>query len=142
MMPGPHHFFACPHCKTVLRRTTIRSGNTFGSTLWSDGYLDAPMLPPAVQATRCPSCEKAFFVKDAEDLGEHSRFPRDSLPESYKNAPFIEDADPDALSELIPRTEDRDQLRYLCVQTWHIYNQAYRNPKAECQVPSAKAHRL
>jgi len=105
--PGPDHFFSCPHCKAVLRRWTIGSGNTFGSTLWSDGYLDAPMLPRAVQATRCPSCAKVFFV---------------------------EDADVEALSELIPQTEGRDRLRYLCMQIWHIYNQAYRNPKAKGQV--------
>ena len=137
--PGPDHFFSCPHCKTVLRRWTIGSGNTFGSTLWSDGYLNAPMMPRAVQATRCPSCAKAFFVDDAEDLGEHWTYGsyRDDddepLPEGYKDAPAVEDAEPDALSELILQTDDRDRLRYLCMQTWHIYNQAYRNPKAKGQ---------
>lgn len=138
--PGPDHFFSCPHCKTVLRRWTIGSGNTFGSTLWSDGYLDAPMMPRAVQATRCPSCSKPFFVEDAEDLGEHWTYgsyrddSEDPLPEGYKDAPTVQDAAPDALSELIRQTEDRDRLRYLCMQTWHIYNHAYRNPKTKGQV--------
>lgn len=137
--PGPDHFFSCPHCKTVLRRWTIGSGNTFGSTLWSDGYLDAPMLPRAVQATRCPSCAKAFFVEDAEDLGEHWTYgsyrddSEEPLPAGYKDAPAVEDANPEALSELILHTEDRDRVRYLCMQTWHSYNQAYRNPKAQSQ---------
>jgi hypothetical protein len=138
--PGPDHFFSCPHCKAVLRRWTIGSGNTFGSTLWSDGYLDAPMLPRAVQATRCPSCAMAFFVEDAENLGErwtYGSFRDDSddpLPESYQNSLVVEDADAEALSELISQTEDCDRLRYLCMQIWHIYNQAYRNPKAKGQV--------
>ena len=138
--PGPDQFFSCPHCKAVLRRWTIGSGNTFGSTLWSDGYLHAPMLPRAVQATRCPSCAKVFFVEDADNLGEHwtyGSFRDDSddlLPASYQDAPAVEDADAEALSELIPQTEDRDRLRYLCMQIWHIYNQAYRNPKAKGQV--------
>jgi hypothetical protein len=138
--PGPDHFFSCPHCKAVLRRWTIGSGNTFGSTLWSDGYLHAPMLPRAVQAARCPSCAKAFFVDDAEDLGEHWTYgsyrddSEESLPEGYKDAPAVEDANTDALSELILQTEDRDRLRYLCMQTWHNYNQAYRNPKTKGQV--------
>ncbi len=138
--PGPDHFFSCPHCKTVLRRWTIGSGNTFGSTLWSDGYLYAPMMPRAVQATRCPSCAKALFVEDADDLGEHWTYGsyRDDgdepLPEGFKDAPAVEDAKPDALAELILQTDDRDRLRYLCMQTWHIYNQAYRNSKAKKQV--------
>ena len=137
--PGPDHFFSCPHCKAVLRRWTIGSGNTFGSTLWSDGYLDAPMLPRAVQATRCPFCARAFFVENAEDLGEHWTYrsyrddSEEPLPEGYKDAPAVEDAKPDALSELILQTEDRDQLRYLCMQTWHIHNQDYRNRKTKEQ---------
>lgn len=138
--PGPDHFFSCTHCKTVLRRRTIGSGNTFGSTLWSDGYLYAPMMPRAVQATRCPSCAKPLFVEDAEDLGEHWTYgsyrddSEEPLPEGYQDAPVVEDAEPNALSELIRQTEDRGRLRYLCMQTWHIYNQAYRNPKAKGQV--------
>lgn len=138
--PGPDHFFSCPHCKTVLRRCTIGSGNTFGSTLWSDGYLDAPMMPRAVQATRCPSCAKPFFVEDAEDLGEHwtyGSYRDDSegpLPEGYKDAPAVDDATPDALSDLKGQTEDRDRLRYLCMQSWHLYNRPYRNPKAKGSV--------
>jgi len=138
--PGPDRFFSCPHCKAILRRGTLRSGNTFGSTLWSDGYLNAPWLPSPVLATRCPSCAKAFFVEDAEYLGEYwiyRSFADNSarpLPDSYKNVPAVEDADPEALCELMTQTEDRDRLRYLCTQTWHIYNQACRNPKTKVQV--------
>lgn len=137
--PGPDHFFSCPHCRTVLRRWTIGSGNTFDSTLWSDGYLDAPSLPRAVDTTRCPSCGKAFLVEDAEDLGEYwtcgynGGDSETTLPQEYKDAPTVEDAKPDALLELILQTEDRDRLRSLCIQTWHIYNEAYRNSKPEGQ---------
>lgn len=135
--PGPDLFFACPHCKTVLRRWSIGSGNTFGSTLWSDGYLDAPMLPRAVQVTRCPSCAKTFFIEDAEDLGEYWTYgsyrkdSKEALQAGYKKAPAVKEATPDVLSELILHTQDPDRLRYLRIQKWHIDNQAFRNPKTK-----------
>jgi hypothetical protein len=138
---GPEYFFSCPHCKTALRKSTFRSGNTFGATLWSDGYLDAPMLPSTIKVTRCRSCAKAFFIQDAESLGSYwscivpGHDEGDTiLPDRCKGAPYIGDAKPDALSELIPQTEDRDRLRYLCIRIWHIHNQAYRDSNAEGQV--------
>lgn len=90
------------------------------------------MTSVAVQATRCPSCAKAFFVSDAEDLGRYwlhnssGRPSKTPLPESYKDAPIARDADLAALSELIHQTEDRDRLRYLRLQAWHNGNRANR----------------
>lgn len=116
-----------------------KSGNTFfESTLWSDGYLDAPMMPPAVETARCPSCAKAFFVEDAENLGYHwtyGSFEDDSeKPLGYEDAPTVWHADPDALSELIEQTDDHYRLRYLCMQIWHIYNHPHRIIKTEGHV--------
>jgi len=38
------------------------------------------------------------------------------------------------MSELIRQTVDRDRLRYLRMQTWHIYNHSYRNSESKAQV--------
>ena len=38
MTPGPEVIISCPECKALSRFSTMASGNTFGSTLWSDGY--------------------------------------------------------------------------------------------------------
>jgi len=134
--PGPDHFFFCPQCKTVLRRATYLSGNTFGSTLWSDGYLDAPMMPDTVEVTRCPSCSKAFFVEDAESIGEFETSGAQdadisSPPEICRSALAASDADLDALAELVLHTPDDDRLRFLRLKIWHLHNDAHRNPGNE-----------
>lgn len=45
------------------------SGNTFGSHLWSDGYMHAPMLPEMVRVTRCPGCRRIYWLADAQEVG-------------------------------------------------------------------------
>jgi hypothetical protein len=132
---GPVHFFRCPHCKTVLKRATFSSGNTFGSTLWSDGYLHAPMMPKAVDATRCPSCSRAFLVEDAEDLGEHW-IDDESAPVSHSDAAMAHQADATALSEIVDTPQDPTRLRHLRISMWHEFNHEHRRKDGE-----ATAHR-
>lgn len=144
---GHTYFLSCPHCQAVLRRATLRSGNTFGSTLWSDGYLDAPMLPNPAQIARCPSCVGAFFIADAESLGQDRHdweipaFLRESLdfeiktlPDDFQKAPWIQDVNPEAFPALIAQTKDHDRLRYLYTRIWHSHNHAQRKPGAPGEV--------
>jgi hypothetical protein len=139
--PGPDHFFSCPHCKETLKRSTVSSSNNFGATIWSDGYQDGPMIFRAVKATSCIYCGMPFFIEDAEDRGkywtlEYLDEPIEQLPEGYEDAFCVFHAAPDALSELKCQTKDRGRLRYLCMQTWHIYNHAHRSPKVNGEVKS------
>jgi hypothetical protein len=139
---GPDHFFSCPNCKVTLRRKTLRSGNTFGSTLWSDGYLDAPMRPQVVEVTRCPVCQGPFFVEDAEDVGDEWSYGAvwrglsEVLPEDFQKAPKVAEADHVALSELAQKTADRERLRYLLMQSWQIYNHPVRKRKVKGKKPN------
>jgi hypothetical protein len=129
--PGPDEIFSCPHCKTILKRWTIGSGNTFGSTLWSDAKLVAPMLPQAVRVTRCPSCRKTFFVEDAEQLGTDWRYrafgsEREPVPKEWEEASMVEGADADDLQDAIGQTTDSDRLRFLRMELWHKHNNPLR----------------
>lgn len=82
-------------------------------------------------------------MEDAEDLGEYWTYGSNAsgrpLSESFKNAATVYEAGPDELAELIQQTDDRDRLRYLRVQMWHIHNNTYRNPevKGNVQKPSS-----
>ncbi|HPU52938.1 MAG TPA: hypothetical protein PK359_15370 [Burkholderiaceae bacterium] len=139
--PGPDHFFSCPHCKTVLRRWTLGSGNTMGATLWSDGLLDAPMLPEPITVTRCPACRKAFFIDDAEDLGEHWTFATgrsssgEPLPAEFQTAPHVGDAGLRALASLVAHTSNLDRLRFLCLAIWRTCNDDVRCPPRQGPAP-------
>ena len=111
-------FISCPMCNATLRRKIIASGNTFLSTFWSDGYLHAPMLPLTVKTTRCPGCNKSFFVEDANEI--------DQVTIDRDNVPIIEAAKSDALLELIEQTKDQERICYLRVQIWHKLNHPLR----------------
>lgn len=70
MLPGPLVLIACPKCAAPSQLPTLASGNTFGAEFWTDGYMDAPMLPSSPAATRCHACKALFWVEDAPRLGE------------------------------------------------------------------------
>lgn len=70
MIPGPVVVIACPRCHAPALLPTLESGNTFGAEFWTDGYMDAPMLPSTPAATRCRACKALFWVDDAPRLGE------------------------------------------------------------------------
>ena len=70
MLPGPDTVILCPTCKGKLRKQTWLSGNSFGSKLWSDGYMVASMMPDPVTVTSCPHCSTIFWVADAQEQGD------------------------------------------------------------------------
>ena len=72
MTPGPTIIRECPGCKQPLVEYTIGSGNTIGSEFWSDGKLEAPMLPLGPDLVKCPHCQKVFWIADAKELAEVS----------------------------------------------------------------------
>jgi hypothetical protein len=50
----------------VYQCVTWLSGNTYGATLWSDGYMAGPMLPAIPDyLSRCPNC-LTIFVTNAQ----------------------------------------------------------------------------
>lgn len=64
MMPGPTQFIECPNCGTGVISETLSSGNTFGAQFWSDGYMDAPMLPEYPRVVKCAGCKEYFWLDD------------------------------------------------------------------------------
>ena len=57
-------------CKGQLRKQTWHSGNSFGSKLWSDGYMIASMMMDPVVMANCPHCSSIFWVADAQEVGD------------------------------------------------------------------------
>ena len=68
MIPGPALRKECPYCKEVKELMSLRSGNTFGGTHWSDTKRIYPMLPQNSDVQKCPSCGKFYFLSDANTL--------------------------------------------------------------------------
>lgn len=146
-----------PHCKAHARKANLLSGNTFGSHLWSDGYMHAPMLPEMVSVTRCPSCHRIFWLADAEEVGDvpepifeereveikrkwwfgtRMQKQRAYWPSPLADLPKLKHLDAHGLNEALNDLQsnpDRSREEYLRTKLWWHYNDRFRtDPKATC----------
>jgi len=126
MVPDADVIIACPHCAAPARVFQIMSGNTLDAITWTDGWMDAPMLPRAPRITRCHACARIYWVFLATQLGFQ---PLDHEGE-YKDTPHIaplNEADcHEALAEGLAANEELElELR---VFTWWRGNDAFREP--------------
>ena len=68
MIPGPALRKECPYCQEVKELISLRSGNTFGGSHWSDTKTIYPMLPENSLVQKCSGCGKYYFLADAKTL--------------------------------------------------------------------------
>ena len=68
MIPGPALRKECPYCQEVKELSSLRSGNTFGGSHWSDTKTIYPMLPKNSDVQKCPGCGNYYFLEDAKTL--------------------------------------------------------------------------
>jgi hypothetical protein len=88
-LPGPDIMIQCPNSDQVVKKATLRSGNTMGGRVWSDGYAVYPMLPSFPEITRCDD-GPFFWVSEAKEVGEMSVWGDDSkVPNEWKQAKRI-----------------------------------------------------
>ncbi len=166
MLPAPETIHQCPHCNTKARKANLLSGNTFGSQLWSDGYMHAPMLPEMVRVTRCLGCRRIYWLADAQELGvvpapvfEQQEVvvnrkwwfgTRKEKRSGYRSSPLadlpeLEHLDADglvyALAEItIGSSPGREE--YLRTKLWWAYNNSFRNdPNASTAPLQENDHR-
>ena len=86
MLPETDIVIACPYCEAQARVFQLLSGNTMGAITWTDGWMDAPMLPRAPRIARCAACRRIYWVAMAAPLGLASS-------ELGEGAPHIEPLD-------------------------------------------------
>ncbi|MFZ5538879.1 MAG: hypothetical protein ACOY5V_03950 [Pseudomonadota bacterium] len=124
---------------------TFKSVSTGGAILWSDGMLDAPLLPEPPKIARCSGCSRLFWVDDAAEVGRiddpfyrsiRGEPPQAVAPE-WKRAPLIREPDIDVLAEAItdPCFAARERRRHVRIALWHSLNLPRRklpgNPRWE-----------
>ena len=65
MIPGDPSKLTCPRCGGHKHILTLRSGNTFDATVWSDTKHEYPMLPSPSVVQHCPHCGGYYFYEDS-----------------------------------------------------------------------------
>lgn len=71
MMPGNPRILSCPFCGKEKEIMSLSSGNSFGSTQWSDGKEIAPMMSEISFVQKCPECGKYYLPCRQEYRSAH-----------------------------------------------------------------------
>jgi hypothetical protein len=113
MIPGPTIIKKCSACSALIEKHTIASGNTFGAIFWTDGKMDAPMLPDNPKLVKCPHCRSLVWIEKLETVDEAEPF--DTMTASAEE-PLLLDLDDyfsfiDSNKLLKPDTEKDVRLR-------------------------------
>ena len=139
MLPGPVLIKQCPSCQGLYKQFTLTSGNTFGAKYFTDGKMNAPMLPQAPELLRCPHCHAVLWsdkpvqvdsfhtyliFEDDRELRKAKRAEAEQLNKKYEALPFYEHP---AFDDLILFAESNDGDELLIRATaWRIGNDCRR----------------
>lgn len=131
MIIGPDQIVACPHCEALARYMTLRSGNTFGARVWTDGKQNAPMLPLPPAVVKCHHCAECYWLADARKIGTVNPWGDESVQvdPSWAASPVVQEPSETeyyrALQEgLAANPEQEETLRVLA---WWRRNDAFRD---------------
>lgn len=122
--PAPNIIRECSECSGEIVQNAIMSGNTFGARMWTDGKMEAPMLPDYPWLVKCPHCQALLWIYEAREVGQGGFF--DENP-GWPNAkePGLPTAS-DLLRALMAGELSAEKDLYLRRRYWWAINDAYR----------------
>ncbi len=128
MMPGESIYRECPSCQKLLIEDILLSGNTFGARFWTDGKMDAPMLPQYPALVRCAHCQTLLWLPEAT---EHQF---ETPPQMFQNVEGALSPQSPTESDYLEAIEtglapDKERETYCRIHAWHCFNDARRDEK-------------
>ncbi len=133
MLPGPTIIRKCQKCSGLIGQFTILSGNTIGATFWTDGKMDAPMLPDMLWFVKCPHCQELLWIDELEEVGRVESFRDENTFRNVK--PYQVPEFQDYLSELGKSLPDKEKEQYLRFRAWWAGNDKRREGRNENKSP-------
>jgi hypothetical protein len=131
-----------------MLQPTIRSGNTLDAVYYTDGYVDAPMLPQPAALVRCPGCREPLVRRHARVLGHVDRYGVNLFPDeqqagadpAWRRAPRVEAAhEPDYIAVLATHRHSREDEMELRVELMHVCNHGRRRLPPHATPPPVSA---
>ena len=126
MIPGPNLIYKCPKCKKTVYRGSLRSGNTLGAKLFSDGRRIAPMLPEFPFIVKCKECNTFFWLNDKNKIGKYSRW--FNFGKKWANPDVAEILSLNEYFEAIKSKiySNKDEEQFLRLNLWRAFNDRTR----------------
>jgi hypothetical protein len=141
MLPGPTLIKKCSACCKPIKEDTINSGNTFGATHWTDGKLEAPMLPDQPWLVMCPHCHAPLWLDELEELGEIKYWGAEK--KQFGDArEFEQPALNDYLALLVNGVENPEKARYIRLCAWWAGNDLRRGNNEKVPMSSPEKANL
>ncbi|MCK5862112.1 MAG: hypothetical protein KAH38_06485 [Candidatus Hydrogenedentes bacterium] len=143
MLPGPVIIHECPVCSNLIEQNTLASGNTFGARFWTDGKMDAPMLPDQAWLVKCEHCSALVWL---DEKTEERIIPQPSEE-------FAKDWYKAVRTALTPTQEDyktflaggmrgKKKQRYVRICAWWVGNDSRRESDQEKPLDSFEIENL
>lgn len=129
--PGSDYIYECPQCSTLLKRASINSGNTFGAQFYSDGKMEAPMLPEFPSLTKCYNCDTILFIPELKSIGTCDPWD-ENCPEEWQKVPYVTFLEVDDLFRFLDLpmiTDDPQKELYVRTNIWRTFNDRVRAQK-------------
>ena len=128
MFPGTPNIKICLDCDGLIKEGVLLSGNTFGADFYTDGKMEAPMLPEQHALFKCPHCQSLMWSDDLQIIDS------DELDEQVNVTPYLVPNFDEYLYKL--KDGDIDKEEYLRVKAWHAGNDQRRknNTKQELSI--------
>jgi hypothetical protein len=129
--PGPDYIYECPKCSNLLKKGSNNSGNTFGSTLYSDGKMIAPMLPEFPNLTKCKKCDTILCLSEMKEVGTCDVW-GEKCKKEWKNADraeFLDVSDLFRFLEMDIVKNDKEKEKIVRQRIWWTFNDRLRNNK-------------
>ncbi len=124
---------SCPHCAALAKCEEFVSGSTSGATYWTDGKIDAPMLPNIPLITRCRICGRLFWIanapeKDMTKLVEGVKVWSPEWLTKWRSLEWVQDLTEadylEAIEQKMAQTNDKEL--HLRLQAWWANNDSFR----------------
>ncbi len=126
MLPGPNYVYKCPNCGNLLTRGSLKSGNSIGEKIYSDGKRIAPMLPEFPDLTKCKKCDKIFWLSKIKNIGTYDW--GNPINPKWQNADAAEFLGIDDFFKALESgiAEKKEDEFFIRQGIWHAYNDRVR----------------
>ena len=140
MLPGPTKIRKCSECSNLIEQPALMSGNTFGARFWTDGKMNAPMLPDEPRLVKCPYCSALIWIKEMEEIAEV--MPWEETEISIRAKPSIVTKFRAIVSLLKTVEHTQEKEKYLRIRAWWAGNDKRRTATVKKEMSKGEQQNL
>lgn len=130
MILAPPTVRECSTCQKPFLQLSMRSGNTFGAKLWSDGKLEANGYLQYEPCGICTECKSFIWIKNTRILDE-VKWHKLSDSQYSKAKELKRPKTQELIDALYGSTFNEEDEIYLRVQLLYCFNDRFRYDSAE-----------